>query len=749
MDMEYDQIMNNTHTLNLSGVFYRGFLEKVGTDGSPAYGPEEQQRIEETVKLLSAQPTSAEKPGMLLGKIQSGKTKAFLGIIALAFDNGYDIAIILTKPTTALAKQTYKRVNKEYCEFIESDQCKVYDILDIPSRLTQFELNQKLVFVVKKQTDNLDRLREALLETYPSLATKRILIVDDEADNASIGYVNDKTEGVKLRRIAEQVDHLRRDLGNSAFLQVTATPYSLYLQPNDSPIPDLEIRPVRPQFTQLVPVHPNYVGGAFYFEDAKIPTHLASQIYVPVAAEELAVLKNDDRRRFKIEECLTSKKVAGLRGAILNFIVGGCIRRIQDEQALRRPKRYAFLFHTEAGKAAHSWQESVILRFDEDLQSEAKQQSDLLRGLVQEAYQNLSKSIIMAQQPLPAFTEVWGRVVQSLAGGELNITKVNSEAQVNALLDDEGQLKLRTPLNIFIGGQILDRGITIANLIGFYYGRDPKKFQQDTVLQHSRMYGFRPLEDRAVTRFYTARHIYRVMERMHESDTTLRDRIEKNQKDGVTEGVIFIDLDPHGSIIPCGRNKILASTFTTLRPHRRLLPVGFQTDYKTRLQAITDEIDRRLEVLRPLPVAGETPAAFDVAVDDLLPILDLIDRGFENPFEEGYEDRWDVDEYKAILRHLSQGAKTPANRGRVFLLIRTGRNLNRLVGAGSHAEFADSPEGSAKDIDVARQAAVDIPVLTLIRQNGAEDQNWRGCPFWWPVIMIPLNTRPTLFAQKG
>ncbi len=70
------------------------------------------------------------------------------------------------------------------------------------------------------------------------------------------------------------------------------------------------------------------------------------------------------------------------------------------------------------------------------------------------------------------------------------VTKVNSEEDVMNLLDDQGQLKLRTPLNIFIGGQILDRGITVANLIGFFYGRSPKKFQQDTVLQHSRMFGF-------------------------------------------------------------------------------------------------------------------------------------------------------------------------------------------------------------------------------------------------------------------
>jgi len=47
------------------------------------------------------------------------------------------------------------------------------------------------------------------------------------------------------------------------------------------------------------------------------------------------------------------------------------------------------------------------------------------------------------------------------------VTKVNSEKQIAELLDDTGQLKLRTPLNLFIGGQILDRGVTIANLIGF------------------------------------------------------------------------------------------------------------------------------------------------------------------------------------------------------------------------------------------------------------------------------------------
>ncbi|HSY20215.1 MAG TPA: hypothetical protein VK815_17855 [Candidatus Acidoferrales bacterium] len=115
-----------------------------------------------------------------------------------------------------------------------------------------------------------------------------------------------------------------------------------------------------------------------------------------------------------------------------------CLRRIQDEQAQRRPKRFAFLFHTAAGKASHAWQESVILQFDEKLHAEAQTGSENLRNLVQAAYDDLAKSLLAASQPVPAFSEVFGRVIKALTGGELMITKVNSEAQVAALLDDDG-----------------------------------------------------------------------------------------------------------------------------------------------------------------------------------------------------------------------------------------------------------------------------------------------------------------------
>jgi hypothetical protein len=45
--------------------------------------------MEETVQKFLENETNMNEPGMLLGKIQGGKTRAFIGIIALGFDNGF------------------------------------------------------------------------------------------------------------------------------------------------------------------------------------------------------------------------------------------------------------------------------------------------------------------------------------------------------------------------------------------------------------------------------------------------------------------------------------------------------------------------------------------------------------------------------------------------------------------------------------------------------------------------------------
>lgn len=716
--------------MNKLGDFYPSFV-----GNSTRYSGEDCRCVESVVERLMQSQTSEDHPGMLLGKIQSGKTKTFLAVMALAFDNEFDVAVVLTKGTRALAKQTYERIRSEFRRHDENDLLKVFDIMTMPGHLTGFELSQKLVLVVKKQTDNLSRLIELFARKYPQLKDKRVLIIDDEADYASVGFKKDKGE-LDINTTAHQLEHLRVIVERAAFLQVTATPYSLYLQPADVQIKGSTFKPIRPAFTELVPVNSAYVGSDYYFEDSQEDGRLAKFLYQPVLLDELQVLRKKDGRRLKLEEVLTSKAIPTLRDAICNFIVGGCIRRLQDKKAGQPAKKFSFLVHTESNKAAHAWQEELVEKIKEKLAEALTETPDLLIKLIKRAYQDLQPSVELQGDQLPSEAEVTQEVLTALRQDWLMITKVNSEKQIEELLDDDGQLKLRTPLNIFIGGQILDRGITIANLIGFYYGRKPNVFQQDTVLQHSRMFGFRPLQDLAVTRFYTEPTIYVAMQRMHESDVALREALAKNPE----QPVVFIQKAPGNGVQPCSPNKIALSRTTTLKPHKRILPVGFQTLAKTNLKSITEKLNKALTAL----VGRESmdkPMLIDV--EQAIGLLDMVEPAFE--FDEGYSFDWEA--ARSSLTYLA-GLNKSGHTNKVWLMTYTDRNVSRLAGETSHAEYIE-PDSTRTEGKVRKEFALDNPILILIRQNGnQEPQGWRGGAFWWPVISAQQNTPTAIFAHE-
>lgn len=692
--------------------------------GDPA---ELRAKVEEVVTKLQETATSTQRPGILLGRIQSGKTRAFLGVIARAFDRGYDVAVILTKGTKSLAEQTLSRIKDDYREFIAADQVEVFDILAVPE-LTPYELTHKLVFVVKKEDDNLRRLLDIFRDKYPGLREKSILIVDDEADLASVSFR--RSNGVStVGVISQQIDQLRDLVKNSAFLQVTATPYALYLQPNDDTGGSL-FKPKRPAFTVLLPTHSKYVGGDEYFEKNTDVDSPAFFFYREVPLAERDALKKEDRRRLQIDRVLTERNSAVLREAVVAFLVGGAIRRLQQRAAGATPSKYSFLFHTEQARTSHAWQERVAVAIRDLLVDQAQDDSALFNELIRSAYNDLQKSVELEGITMPQLDEVKKSVIDALVSGQLMITKVNSDKDIKELLDDAGQLKLRTPYNMFIGGQILDRGITISNLIGFYYGRNPNRFQQDTVLQHSRMYGARSRPDLSVTRFYAPQHVYQVMKRIHEFDAALRDAFESGAHD---KGVYFLQKDLSNQLIPCSPNKLLFSDVVSIRPGRRLVLSGFQTVYKTHGAKNLAVLDARI-----LELAGNSTEPVLVDVADAIELLKLAHANLE--FDDVTDD--DREAHVAALEHLSRTSRNSDLKDKVWLLTARDRDVARYRVEG---RFSNAPD-TKQQKDLARTKAGHIPVLMLLRQNGDEARGWRGMPFWWPVIMTPTSAVTAIFA---
>jgi len=83
--------------INLPEEFYPAYKKANGS-----FNPDTFLCAEETVEELLKKATTSEHPGMLLGKVQSGKTRTFISILALAFDNDFDIAIVLSKNSRSI-----------------------------------------------------------------------------------------------------------------------------------------------------------------------------------------------------------------------------------------------------------------------------------------------------------------------------------------------------------------------------------------------------------------------------------------------------------------------------------------------------------------------------------------------------------------------------------------------------------------------------------------------------------------------
>lgn len=738
--------------------------------------PEEKIRcVEDSVDQLLEEGSHAEEPGLLLGKIQCGKTDTFEDIIGLAFDRGVDIAIVITKGTKALVNQTIMRMKHDYRFFKPTDDLsqpatiQIYDIMKVKSGVKQAQIeSSKTVIVCKKNATNLKHLIALFSDKCPFLKAKKVLIVDDEADFASRNYRSVKPapmsdeEGnpvaqereLTMAKISQQIDDFRKIPAFCRYLQVTATPYCLYLQPDgELNLNGNVVKPFKPRFTSLVPIHDKYIGGKEYFEDSLDPESMYSHLYHPIDQKCIDVMGHEDKRYLK--SAVSSGNIYGLTYALIEFFMSTAARRIQVKEANNKSYRSSAVFHVEIDKKNHEWQKKVIVRLIEDIKAaivDEDQSDQRILSAIQIIYNDLSESNRKGREQglikveLPTLEDILDeiRVIFSPTKHNFSVQPVNSDNEMDALLDEEtGELKMETAANIFIGGNILDRGVTIKNMLCFFYGRDPKGFQQDTVLQHARMYGARSKEDMAVTRFHTTQRIYKILVRMNELDNQLREWFIEG-KDKEEPNAIFVGFDKE--IKPCAMQKIKASNALTIKKQKTVYPIGFWTGSKTAINKTVEQIDK-LITTAPDYAGDDGDAFFKMDRDRAFEILKKIESTYV------YDKKFYNEDRKSDIRELMCGLQYCLDKsgGKVLVLHRTNRNLNRIRENGG---FMDAPMDGRTDLKPSREVAIDYPVLMLLRQNGkackdpisGDNIGWNNAPFYWPVLLTQENINPVMYA---
>jgi hypothetical protein len=686
--------------------------------------------IEEVVAELEGVSTGSNRPGMLLGKIQSGKTRAFIGVIARAFDRGFDIAVVLTKSNKQLAQQTVARLSLDFEPLIEDDEIFVQDIMTLPLKLSKDERNRKLVLVAKKQPDNLERLLEFFEQSYPEFKKSRVLLIDDEADLASVRFYKERTSSAVVQgAISTQIDQLRQCVDKMAFLQVTATPYSLYLQPEnyDASGPQTYIfLPKKPAFTKLLPIHKGYVGGDDYFGTFE-PDDPRFYLFVDVARVEQNALRRAGPGQIRPDTVLTNPNLVGLRRSIISFVLAASIRRWQQKQAnVKKIQKYVMIIHNDTQTQAHAWQEKIIDWIFAAIEQAADKSPTVLEDLFEIAYSDLSKSVKADGGAMPNKKTAFSLVL-SVLRDEVAIAKINNKSKV--LLDKKGELLLRTTCNIFVGGNILDRGLTIPNLISFYYGRNPKTMQADTVLQHSRMYGNRDRRDLAVTRLYTSKEVKDRLSNIHEFETALREAFLNGSH---KQGVVFMRADRSKGVRPCDPNKILLSKVIALRPTGLFLPTSFDIHPAS----VVEPIMKKLLALIPESIHDKpTFVEFDKA--RVLKIIGLIEQTIK--FDD---EKFEWDAMRGLLDYYSDAHA--GGDGKVLVLAATDRTIHRLH---SGDKSGTSILGTSLRA-LSRVKNRSKPAMFFLKQFGTQKYGWSGPSFWWPVLAAPTTVEPCVFATK-
>jgi hypothetical protein len=424
--------------------------------------------------------------GLIYGLVQSGKTGVLTVTGAIGADEGYRTIIVLTSDIDPLYEQTLGRVMEA---FPGIDIIAKQDFKDKEEFLKRVKGGTTAIVTTKNSG-----LLGTLIENFKGGGVRGLacLIIDDEADQASLNTKERKADGTRSK-INDRIAELRGFFDKNTYLQVTATPQCLFLQ---TPGHDF-----RPKFTVLSHPGAAYVGGEDFFGDA-------SELVREFDLNDIALLAAGS------QPAATLEVPKSLLKALDAFMMGATFKRLGDAS-----QNCAFLCHVSTGKADHKHIVDLLRKYKSDLASRIKVRDAATLNRLRAAYDDLS-----ASHPEVASSSFDGLVeaIQFFSPG-ISVKLVNG--------DTDEDVAVRSPYNLFVGGTKLGRGVTIKNLLVSYYGRNPRKPQADTVLQHARMYGYRR-KDIGLLRLYLPRELHVVFKAINKMEQGLRDLIARRSDEG-------------------------------------------------------------------------------------------------------------------------------------------------------------------------------------------------------------------------
>lgn len=457
------------------------------------------------------------KKGLVVGQVQSGKTANYTGLICKAADAGFNFIIVLAGIHNNLRSQTQVRLDEGFLGFdTEFDRvCRTgqnkkgvglipnYDNAIANSYTTSkekgdfttkaantagfnFDIDYPSILVVKKNASVLRRLKDWLKvhcsQGANRLENKSLLLIDDEADHASI---NTNAWG-DPSTINGLICDILQKFNRTAYVGYTATPFANIFIDQDCP-EDLFPR----DFIINLPAPTNYIGPERVFAISSNPEDEKNVLPIVRIVNDYQEFVPDKHRPSDILP--TYEDIPdSLKEAVKAFILTCAVRIARGQEK----KHNSMLIHVTRYQI---WQNHIKMLVDElfhyykgEIEACDPTFMKSLEKLYKKDFVTTTREIleikeelndyIIAEHPWKEIEPLIWKAVQ-----KIEVMSINGSSADALTYEDNKETGISV---IAIGGDKLSRGLTLEGLSVSYFLRASKMY--DTLMQMGRWFGYRP-----------------------------------------------------------------------------------------------------------------------------------------------------------------------------------------------------------------------------------------------------------------
>jgi len=580
--------------------YWRRYSEYI----EPKLAPVALERLDEsTDKILGflEDPLRAgpwDRRGLVVGHVQSGKTSNYTGLICKAADAGYKLVVVLAGLHNNLRAQTQMRLDEGFLGYETRRQHEASNVIGVglidadPRIRPNFATNRSeggdfssavaknlgvspeknpWLFVVKKNKTVLERLygwiqNHVANSVDPESGRKVVthlplLLIDDEADNASIdtGEVELDSDGSPSREhqpkpINSLIRKILHSFSCSAYVGYTATPFAnIFIHEGNSTNeegPDL----FPSAFIHCLPTPDNYIGPSSMFTE--------SGIEVQRAGLDLVKRVEDFRRNLGESEWIpvghkngflpryegTDVLPPSLTQAIDSFLIACAVRGHRGQGGAHCSMLIHVTRFNSVQQEIHRQVEQHIRQLRQRITRryiDSQGVLERLRDLYYSDFETITESVKSTDKDYSYELPSWEALLPSIenAVGDIQVRMINGKAK-DALDYKENE---NTGLKVIaIGGDKLARGLTLEGLTTSYFLRASRMY--DTLMQMGRWFGYRPgyLD---LCRLYTSNELVDWFTHITEAGEELREEFDLMAESGATPKDYGLKVRSHGVLM--------------------------------------------------------------------------------------------------------------------------------------------------------------------------------------------------------